>query len=134
MAQDQPCRTRARQARKQQKCELAAIDRELAEDVVVGANAGLVDEVVLQHVGPAPSGPVPDVRVLWDEAAGCIVQHRAPFGVTRTSLLCEKSRIVIEPGSAASWQVASQASDCVARALGWQLTIQPPHPSRGLSR
>jgi len=117
---------------KQRQAELADIDRELADDAVVRAHAGLVDEVVLQHVGPAPSRP--DVRALWDEAVGRISQHRESFGVTGTNLLGEKSRVVTEPAFAASWHVASQANDRLARALGRQLTIEPPHLSRGLSR
>jgi flagellar biosynthesis GTPase FlhF len=116
----------------QRKVELAEIDRQLGRDAVARSTDDAVDAVVLAHVGPAPSNP--DARALWDEAAGRLTQHRHAFGVTGTTLLGDKSRVVDDPAFAASWHMASQANDRLARALGRQLTIEPPHRSRGLSR
>lgn len=118
--------------RKERETELAQLDRELGQDAVARSNADGLDQVVLAHVGPAPSDPA--VRALWDEAAGRLAQHRLAFGVTGATLLGEKSRIVDDPAFAASWHVASQANDRLSRALGRQLTTEPPHRGLGLSR
>jgi conjugative relaxase-like TrwC/TraI family protein len=114
------------------KVELAEIERQLGQDAVARSTDDRVDAVVLAHVGPAPSNPA--ARALWDEAAGRLTQHRHAFGVTSTTLLGDKSCVVDDPACAASWHMASQANDRLARALGRQLTIEPPHRSRGLSR
>ncbi len=113
--------------------ERHAIGRRLDDDRLArGTNrAADLPAYVTDRLGPRPA--TRPAALLWEVAAGQLMQHHTAFGLAEGSPLGPQPLPLDNDAYMASHQAATEAAARLDRALGRELEIAPPEQGLGLS-
>jgi hypothetical protein len=113
--------------------ERHAIGRRLDDDRLARGTdrAAEPPAYVVDRLGPRPA--TRPAALLWEVAAGQLMQHHTAFELDQGSLLGPQPRPLDDDAYTASHWAATEAAARLDRALGRELEIEPPDRSLGLS-